>query len=74
VYPQTHRLAGDPGDIRSPIRLPKRPEVYEIKGDTLTIWFEERSSLAYYGSTSGGDGDVGQGWHPDGVAQGTGGG
>jgi hypothetical protein len=33
--------------------LPERPEVYEIKGDTLTIWFEERSSLAYYGSTFG---------------------
>jgi hypothetical protein len=60
VYPQMHHLLGGLGEICFPIRLPKRPEVYDIKGDTLAIWFEGRSSLAYHGSTFGGDGDFGQ--------------
>lgn len=38
--------------------------VYELVGDTLTIWFGERGSPAYYRGTFGEDGDVLSGaWH-----------
>ncbi len=42
--------------------------VYELEGDTLTIWGGERGSPAYYRGTFGGDGDTLNGaWHyPDG--------
>jgi hypothetical protein len=38
--------------------------VYEIEGDTLTIWFGERDSPAYYRGTFSGDGTTLNGaWH-----------
>jgi hypothetical protein len=38
--------------------------VYEIEGDTLTIWFGERGSPAYYRGTFSEDGNVLTGaWH-----------
>jgi hypothetical protein len=38
--------------------------VYELEGDTLTIWGGERGSPAYYRGTFGGDGDTLSGaWH-----------
>ncbi len=38
--------------------------VYELEGDTLTIWFGERGSPAYYRGTFDEDGDVLSGaWH-----------
>jgi hypothetical protein len=42
--------------------------VYELEGDTLTIWGGEKGSPAYYRGTFGGDGDTLTGaWHyPDG--------
>lgn len=38
--------------------------IYELRGDTLTIWFGERGSPAYYEGTLSGDGNVLKGaWH-----------
>jgi hypothetical protein len=38
--------------------------VYELEGDTLTIWFGQRGSPAYYEGTFSEDGDVLTGaWH-----------
>jgi hypothetical protein len=46
--------------------------VYELEGDTLTIWGGERGSLAYYRGTFGPDGDTLTGaWHYPGSRGGT---
>ena len=38
--------------------------VYELEGDTLTIWFGQKGSLAYYRGEFGGDGSTLTGaWH-----------
>jgi hypothetical protein len=44
------RFYGDQGDILD--------YAYELEGDTLTIWFEEKGSPAYYQGTFSQDGDT----------------